>query len=655
MSLLRVHSRDLCEHVASEAGECLEKGLYTDLEIRCAEGEVLRAHSLVLAAVSPYLRRLLSSTILSQTEQLDCLHLPMVDGKEMKALLEVIYTGSIEASLPEMRSLLSLAHSLYISVPVSDQLKKMLGLQLEKLPDLQDHKKEPSNSVQAPPLVPSMSGLQMPGSFNGLNMFQQQILSQYAVMNGLMEPPVKKMKTELAPGLLGGSSHPQNLFGGPEGTIALQNQLLEQEKENKDKMNNQLNQIIFSSLQAGGSYICSVCQSSYTNKGNFRQHVEKHVKNGELGTHVFSTPPGLHNGGGYDSVSNMYQCHICHSTYSHPGNFKQHLLKHEREQRLMVNNNESSHLNSVLQSAFADRVDNGDPCKSYICHECNRTFKHPGNFKQHMASHNKPLVVAPNQMNLKRPMPGLMKMSPQTPEQKDWECPECKEKFMKGIELQSHMKNLHDIEMVLPPDEALSDTQESGGAPGKEERPVSPPLGDRDEALKALALAAGSDRAAMYHCDVPGCFQSFTTEGWLLRHRQKLHAELVGQDTTARVYSCNQCGKEFLKLSKLTQHIKTHSPEMHYKFPCDICGKKFTRPQHVTRHKLLHTGEKPHNCVRCDKTFAREDKLKHHLLKGCSPSDLRGDERKSLEDEIDDDEEGESGSLELSMEVGVVG
>ena len=45
----------------------------------------------------------------------------------------------------------------------------------------------------------------------------------------------------------------------------------------------------------------------------------------------------------------------------------------------------------------ADRVDNGDPCKTYICHECNRTFKQPGNFKQHMASHNKQIV-------LRRPM-----------------------------------------------------------------------------------------------------------------------------------------------------------------------------------------------------------------------------------------------------------
>ena len=33
-TMLRVHSQDLHEHVASEAGECLDSGLYTDLAIR---------------------------------------------------------------------------------------------------------------------------------------------------------------------------------------------------------------------------------------------------------------------------------------------------------------------------------------------------------------------------------------------------------------------------------------------------------------------------------------------------------------------------------------------------------------------------------------------------------------------------------------------
>ena len=131
-----------------------------------------------------------------------------------------------------------------------------------------------------------------------------------------------------------------------------------------------------------------------------------------------------------------------------------------------------------------------------------------------------------------------------------WECPECEQKFEKGKQLQMHMKSLHNIEMVLPP-EAPPDAEE--------ERAVSPPVGDADEGMKALALAAGADRLAMFNCDAPGCFQSFTTEGWLARHRSRSHSELPSPGNgSARVFSCNQCGKEFFKLSKLTQHVKTH-------------------------------------------------------------------------------------------------
>merc|ERR1712080_246947 len=209
--------------------------------------------------------------------------------------------------------------------------------------------------------------------------------------------------------------------------------------------------------------------------------------------------------------------------------------------------------------------------------------------------------------------------------------------------------------------------------------PVSPPRGDQDAGLKALAAAAGADRMAMFHCDFPGCFQSFTTEGWLARHRSRQHADQImeANGENINIYSCKQCGKEFYKHSKLTQHMKTHSPEAHYKYPCDICGKKFTRPQHVTRHKLLHTGERPHTCPcdNCDKSFAREDKLKYHLIKGC-PSELdqsldsrdSGDEGSPRgievgENEIDDDEEGQEededeGKVSLpksNMTVGVVG
>ena len=48
-----------------------------------------------------------------------------------------------------------------------------------------------------------------------------------------------------------------------------------------------------------------------------------------------------------------------------------------------------------------------------------------------------------------------------------------------------------------------------------------------------------------------------------------------GANAFVKSYDCRFCGKQFSKMSKLTQHMKIHSnPEDHYKYPCDICGKK---------------------------------------------------------------------------------
>jgi hypothetical protein len=59
--LLRVHSEDLHDHVAEEVGDCLESGLYTDLMVRCKDGDTLHAHKLVLSAASPFLRLVIAT------------------------------------------------------------------------------------------------------------------------------------------------------------------------------------------------------------------------------------------------------------------------------------------------------------------------------------------------------------------------------------------------------------------------------------------------------------------------------------------------------------------------------------------------------------------------------------------------------------------
>ena len=65
--------------------------------------------------------------------------------------------------------------------------------------------------------------------------------------------------------------------------------------QSKDLLGLQMNSVIMNSFRPeNGCYVCSVCQSSYTNKGNFRQHMEKHFKNEEFT--AGSAGPDLSNG-----------------------------------------------------------------------------------------------------------------------------------------------------------------------------------------------------------------------------------------------------------------------------------------------------------------------------------------------------------------------
>ena len=55
--MLRVHSRDLHDHIVQEAAESLTSGVYTDLGLRSTTGHIIHCHRLVIAAVSPYLKQ----------------------------------------------------------------------------------------------------------------------------------------------------------------------------------------------------------------------------------------------------------------------------------------------------------------------------------------------------------------------------------------------------------------------------------------------------------------------------------------------------------------------------------------------------------------------------------------------------------------------
>jgi len=88
---------------------------HSDMELMCEQGATIRAHSLVLASVSPLVRRLLKEDNVCMYHNL-VLQFPEIKEVHMKTVLDFIYTG--QASV-----LVSVVARSFVVVPVSGKTR----------------------------------------------------------------------------------------------------------------------------------------------------------------------------------------------------------------------------------------------------------------------------------------------------------------------------------------------------------------------------------------------------------------------------------------------------------------------------------------------------------------------------------------------------
>ncbi|KAH0518863.1 Zinc finger protein 7 [Microtus ochrogaster] len=93
--------------------------------------------------------------------------------------------------------------------------------------------------------------------------------------------------------------------------------------------------------------------------------------------------------------------------------------------------------------------------------------------------------------------------------------------------------------------------------------------------------------------------------------------------TGEKPYKCNRCTKAFGCSSRLIRHQRTHTGEKPFK--CDDCGKGFVQGSHLIQHQRIHTGEKPYVCDDCGKAFSQSSSLIYHqrIHKGEKPYECR--------------------------------
>lgn len=151
-----------------------------------------------------------------------------------------------------------------------------------------------------------------------------------------------------------------------------------------------------------------------------------------------------------------------------------------------------------------------------------------------------------------------------------------------------------------------------------------------------------------YVCDEPGCTRRFRMASRLTIHKKR-HAGIkdfvcphcgmrkttrhelnihINFHTFERKYPCRICSKVFKSVGMVSTHIHKAHEGRDVKarndgcFDCSYCDRKLSTLQNKIFHEMTHTGEKPHACQECGKTFGRPANLKQHMhmhLKGEKP------------------------------------
>ncbi|XP_044738040.1 zinc finger protein 664-like [Chrysoperla carnea] len=295
-----------------------------------------------------------------------------------------------------------------------------------------------------------------------------------------------------------------------------------------------------------------------------------------------------------------------------------------------------------------NELENNTENKSYECETCDVKFENQKNYERHLKKH-KQLYICPicgEQFSSKYP---LKQHSLKHSDEKPYKCEKCNVQFKYPKNYKSHLKKHEESYICSICGNQFSSKKrlekhnrehyiEKTNIDEESEKSFNPCPGELNNASDDLFTPNKATETTCtkilpkkkYLCDYCGrdyhdvsklndhirthtgekpyscneCNKLFTSQS-LWSHHNRIH------HTKEKRYKCTFCEKTFAMSQRLKHHLRIHTNDK--PFTCDICNQKFRIKHHLIRHQFVHTGEKPFSCSICDKKFTQNSNLRSHM------------------------------------------
>lgn len=639
-----------------EIGQLFRGSQFCDVVVRCSDGE-FPCQSVILSAVSPFLRYIFASRSILEGENQHLLIVPGTKCSEVEIFLSELL-GLCDNSVQDFRGtkeFQNVSETLGAFHPLKPQLNEILNLSTEK------------GSYKGSYFYPSESWCQVTiKSENGDHELNADTKDVQKLSDANYDDTSEDEES-------GDDTNDTDFDGnGKKGVIESSDPSIyfgTKRKPGRPKKGEVREKTVddeayietIPGVDGKNTFRCKECGAQFERKWSMTMHIRIHTKERpyvcefpDCGS-SFARPQNLWRHNKTHTQEKPHICPICGKGFCERKDMLTHIIIHD-ESRKTQNRFLPSDMMAMLETEQSFEFDGREVRTDSICEICGKIFELPTMKRRHVNQvHEGMKPYQCEQSDCGRSFSsksGLDRHITDHTGEFPFLCPECPKKFKSSTELKQHSIRHMDPEEIGTnrkcPHEGCSKIFEKKfyldihiRRHHTHEKPfecaecgktftVKAALKDHervhtgekpydcDTCNKSFSTSGAlrihkmiHDEQRRYTCDVQDCGKMFRINKNLWRHKKVDHG-ILSEKGDGKIVECPECGKRCSDKHALEKHQIKHTVEKNY--VCTICGKRLKRQNSLDLHMRQHSGVKNYMCDQCDSTYFTASALRNHKV-----------------------------------------